>query len=204
MRVVFVFLLLIPYNLYSQSIYKFIGKGVNLQVTRTITTNSIYLNLAREIFVSQNLKNIRIISPTTVQVTYSPNVVTPAIVLGPNSYLKGVSRAFKGTKEWKVVNAAVGYNGAHHIVTKFVIKQIGGSEEAIKNGPSVFHPLHNKPEYVDVFHNHQRQLEIYNRDGIKGIVEDFFDRVNGFTDEEVKLMLLESELWAKHWGFKWQ
>ena len=204
MRVVFVFLLLVPYNLYSQSIYKFIGKGVNLQVTRTITTNSIYLNLARKIFVSQNLKNIRIISPTSVQVTYSPNVVTPAIVLGPNSYLKGVSRAFKGTKEWKVVNAATGYNGAHHIITKFVIKQIGGNDESIKNGPSVFHPLHNKPEYVDVFHNHQRQLEIYNRDGIKGIVEDFFNRVNGFTDDEVKIMLLESELWAKHWGFKWQ
>ena len=57
---------------------------------------------------------------------------------------------------------------------------------------------------MDLFHNHQRQLEIYKVGGIKGIVEDFFDRVPGFTDEERKIMLLESELWSKHWGFKWQ
>ena len=204
MRIGVIALLLLTQNLYSQSVYKFIGKGVNLQVSRTITTNQIYLNLARDILKAQGATNIRIISPVALQATFNPGIVTPAIVLGPNSYLKGVSRAFKGAAEWQAVNAAKGYNGAHHIVTKFVIQQIGGSEEAIRNGPSVFHPLHNRPEYVDIFHNHQRQLEIYKADGIKGIVEDFFKRVEGFTDEEVKIMLLESELWSKHWGFKWQ
>ena len=204
MRIGVIVFLLFTQNLYSQSIYKFIGKGLELQVERTITTNQIYINLARNVLLEQGFTNIRVISETSLQVTYFPGIVTPAVVLGPNSYLKGVSRAFKGAKEWKSVAAGTGYNGAHHIVTKFVIKQIGGSEEAIKNGPSVFHPLHNKPEYVDIFHNHQRQLKIYNKTGIKGIVEDFFNRANGFTDDEVKLMLLESELWAKHWGFKWQ
>lgn len=204
MRIGVIVFLLLTQNLYSQSIYKFIGKGVELQVERTITTNQIYLNIARNVLLAQGLQNIRVISPTALQVTYNPGIVTPAIVIGPNSYLKGVSKAFKGAAEWQAVNAGTGYNGAHHIVTKFVIKQIGGNDEAIRNGPSVFHPLHNKPEYVDVFHNHQRQLEIYKVGGIKGIVTDFFDRVPGFTDDEVKIMLLESELWSKHWGFKWQ
>lgn len=204
MRIVVVVFLFLSQNLYSQSVFKFVGRGSALKVTRTITTNSIYLNIARNALIAQGLTNIRIISPTALQVTYTPSIVTPAIVIGPNSYLRGVSRAFKGAAEWQAVNVATGYNGAHHIVTKFVIKQLGGSEEAIRNGPSVFHPLHNKPEYVDVFHNHQRQLEIYKVGGIKGIVEDFFKRADGFTDDEVKIMLLESELWSKHWGFKWQ
>ena len=205
MRIIILFLFFfVSANSYSQSVFRFIGRGSALTVTRTITTNSIYLNIARNALLAQGLTNIRVISPTALQVTYSPGIVTPAIVIGPNSYLKGVSRAFKGAAEWQTVNVGTGYNGAHHIVTKFVIKQIGGSDEAIHNGPSVFHPLHNRPEYVDAFHNHQRQLEIYKVGGIKGIVQDFFDRVPGFTDDEIKVMLLESELWAKHWGLKWQ
>lgn len=204
MRIVVLLLLFLPQNLYSQNIFKFIGKGSALKVSRTITVSNIHLNLARSVLEAQGIHNIRVISPVSIKATYNPGIVTPAVVIGPNSYLKGVSRRFCGNLEWNMVNVGRGYNGAHHIVTKFVIRQIGGSEEAIKNGPSVFHPLHNKPEYIDLFHNHQRQLEIYKKDGIKGIVEDFFERVDGFTDDEVKIMLLESELWAKHWGFRWQ
>lgn len=204
MRIVFIILFLFSQNLYSQSIFKFTGKGASLEVTRTITVSEIHANLAREVFLAYGLANVRIISPTTLQATYTPHIVTPAVVIGPNSYLRGVNRAFRGSKAWKTVNYSGGYNGAHHIVTKFVINAIGGNAEAVKNGPSVFHPLHNKPECVDLFHNHQRQLEIYKVGGIKGIVNDFFDRVPGFTDEERKIMLLESELWSKHWGFKWQ
>ena len=203
-RLVAITILLSTTHLYSQNLFRFVGKGSAIKVSRTITTNSLNMQIARDVLKAQGIANVRIISPTQLQAVYSPGIVTPAIVLGPNSYLKGVSRAFKGTAEWQAVNTATGYNGAHHIVTKFVIKQIGGSDEAIRNGPSVFHPLHNRPEYVDTFHNHQRQMEIYKTDGIKGIVTDFFDRVDGFTDEDVELMLLEAELWAKHWGFKWQ
>lgn len=205
MRVVFVVLFFfVSINSYSQNVFRFIGRGAALQVRRTITVSSIHLDLARNIIKAQGIANVQLLSPCVLQAVYSPNIVTPAVVLGPNNYLRGVSSRFRGEKEWEQINAGTGYNGAHHIVTKFVIREIGGSEEAIKNGPSVFHPLHNKPEYVDVFHNHQRQLEIYKTDGIKGIVEDFFDRVDGFTEDEVKLMLLEAELWAKHWGFKWR
>lgn len=205
MRVIILFLFfLFPLNSYSQNVFRFIGKGAALKVTRTITTNQINMALARSILAAHTGATVRVIDNVTVQATFSPGIVTPAIVLGPNSYLRGVSQAFKGATEWQNVNLGTGYNGAHHIVTKFVIKQIGGSDEAIRNGPSVFHPLHNRPEYVDAFHNHQRQLEIYKVGGIKGIVQDFFDRVPGFTDDEIKVMLLESELWAKHWGLKWQ
>lgn len=199
-----IFLLFLSQNLYSQNIFRFIGKGSALEIRRTITTNSININLARKILAAQGIRNIQVISPVSIQAVYTPGIVTPAIVIGPNSYLKGISKAFRGDEAWKRINLATSYNGAHHIVTKFVIKQIGGSDEAIKNGPSVFHPLHNKPEYIDLFHNHQRQLELYKSDGIKGIVQDFFNRIDGFTEEEVNIMLLEAELWAKHWGFKWQ
>lgn len=204
MRIVIVFFcVFVSLNSYSQSVFRFLGKGSALKVTRTITTNQINTELARSILAAQGA-TVRIIDPVTLQATFNPGIVTPAIVVGPNSYLKGVSRAFSGAKSWRKVNSASGYNGAHHIVTKFVIREIGGNAEAIRNGPSVFHPLHNKPEYVDLFHNHQRQLELYRERGIKAIIEDFFERVPGFTDEEIKLMLLESELWAKHWGLKWQ
>jgi hypothetical protein len=162
------------------------------------------MDLARNILVAQGATAIKVVNPVTLQATYNPGIVTPSIVIGPNSYLKGMSRTFRGTKEWALVNSATGYNGAHHIVTKFVIREIGGSDEAVRNGPSVFHPLHNRPEYIDMFHNHQRQLELYRDGGIKAIIEDFFERVPGFTEEQVKIMLLESELWAKHWGLKWQ
>lgn len=205
MRIVILFLFFfVSLNSYSQNVFRFIGKGAALKVTRTITTNQINRELARSILAAQTSATVRVIDNVTVQATFTPGIVTPAIVIGPNSYLKGVSRAFRGENAWVNINSGSGYNGAHHIVTKFVIREIGGNAEAIKNGPSVFHPLHNKPEYIDLFHNHQRQLELYKTEGIKGIVEDFFNRVPGFTDEEIKLMLLESELWAKHWGLKWQ
>lgn len=205
MRIIILFFcVFVSFNSYSQNVFRFIGKGSALKVTRTITTNQINMELARSILAAQTSATVRVIDPVTVQATFNPGIVTPAIVLGPNSYLRGVSQAFKGATEWQNVNKGTGYNGAHHIVTKFVISEIGGNAEAIRNGPSVFHPLHNKPEYIDLFHNHQRQLELYKQGGIKGIVEDFFERVPGFTDEEIKLMLLESELWSKHWGLKWQ
>lgn len=180
-------------NCYSQSVFRFIGKGKKLKVERRIETNIRLHNLARRVMRSERLTTMRV-----------EPVRNPPRVVGPNKYLKGISRRFKDQKGWERVNKANGYNGAHHIVTRFVIKEIGGSSECISNAPSVFHPLHNHPEYIDYFHNHTKQLELYEKGGISAIMQDFFDNVGkDFTEAEKEQLMLEAELWAKHWGLKW-
>lgn len=199
-----VILLLIGTTAYSQSAFRFIGKAKKLKVERVITVRKIHENLARKVLRAEKLDYVQVRGSITLRATHRETVRPPSRVVGPNNYLKGINRRFKGIKGWDKVNQADGYNGAHHIVTKFVIREIGGSEEAIRNGPSVFHPLHNRTEYIDWFHNHQRQLEIYRDRGIKGIIEDFFERVDGFSSEEKEQLMLEAELWAKHWGLRWE
>lgn len=204
MRIV-VILLLLATNVYPQSLFRISKAGRRgLKVQRTITTKQSHINLARRVVERRILTEQVRQNKTTLRVNHLQTHSLPSRVVGPNNYLKGVSRRFKGTKGWKEINNTTGYNGAHHIVTRFVIKEIGGNSEAIANAPSVFHPLHNDLRYTDWFHNHQRQLEIYQKGGIKAIILDFFNRVDGFEKEDVETILLEGELWSKHWGFKWE
>lgn len=186
-------LILLSTTVYSQSYFRFIGKGKRLRVERRIETNVRYHNLARKVLRSQSLATVR------------PEIVRhPTRVVGPNVYLKGVSKRFKGLTNWDKVADSRSYNGAHHIVTKFVIKELGGNSECIRQAPSVFHPLHNDVRYIDWFHNHQKQLAIYQDKGIRGIMEDFFENVGeDFTEAEKEQLMLEAELWARHWGFIW-
>lgn len=192
MRLVLV-LILLSTTVYSQSYFRFIGKGKRLRVERRIETNVRYHNLARKVLRSQSLSAVH------------PEIVRhPTRVVGPNVYLKGVSKRFKGLTNWDKVADSRSYNGAHHIVTKFVIKELGGNSECIRQAPSVFHPLHNDVRYIDWFHNHQKQLAIYQEKGIRGIMIDFFENVGeDFTEAEKEQLMLEAELWARHWGLKW-
>ena len=187
-------LILLSTTVYSQSYFRFIGKGKRLRVERRIETNVRYHNLARKVLRSQSLTTVR------------PEVVRPPTrVVGPNVYLKGVSNRFKGLTNWDKVADSSSYNGTHHIVTKFVIKELGGNSECIRQAPSVFHPLHNDVRYIDWFHNHQKQLEIYKENGVRGIMGDFFENVGAdFTEAEKEQLMLEAELWAKHWNLKWE
>ena len=204
MRIV-VILLLLATNVYPQNVFRFSKAGRNgLKVQRIITTKQSNINLARIVVERRILTEKVRQNKSTLRANHLQTCSSPLGVVGPNNYLKGVSRHFKGTKGWKTINNTTGYNGAHHIVTRFVIKEIGGSNEAIANAPSVFHPLHNDLRYTDWFHNHQRQLEIYQKGGIKAIILDFFNRVDGFEKEDIETVLLEAELWSKHWGFRWE
>lgn len=179
---------------FSQSVFRYIGKGRRLRVERKIVTAVRYQQLARRVLHSQSLT----ISRREV-------VRSPMRVVGPNIYLKGVGKRFKGLSEWDKVGDSRSWNGAHHIVTKFVIREIGGNSECVRQAPSVFHPLHNNPEFVGWFHNHTNQLAIYKEKGIKGILEEFFDKVGkDFSDEDKAQLMLEAELWAKHWNLKWE
>lgn len=184
---------LVGNTVFSQSVFRFIGKGRRLRVERKIVTQPRYHSLARKVLHSAELSIKR-----------REVVRHPLRVVGPNTYLKGVSKRFKGLSEWRGVGDSKTYNGAHHIVTKYVIKELGGNGECMRQAPSVFHQLHNNPAYIDWFHNHQKQLAIYQEKGIKGIMMDFFENVgNDFSKEDKAQLMLEAELWAKHWGLKW-
>lgn len=188
-------MLLAGNTIYSQSVFRFLGRGRKLRVERKIVTNVRNQAIARKVLKSQSLT-----------INRREVVRSPMRVVGPNIYLKGIGKGFKGLSEWDKVGDSRGYNGAHHIVTKFVIKEIGGGSEAIRQGPSVFHPYHNNPRYGDWFHNHQRQLEIYKEKGIKGILDSFFESVGDgwYSVEDKEQIYLEAELWAKHWNLKWE
>lgn len=198
-------LILLSTTVYSQNIFRFKARGHRVKVERTIVTNQ--ANLARRILRTTNLteqKRLRAIY-------YQPRV-HPTNLTGPNNYLKGLSRRFTGP-QWERIGQSGGYNGAHHIVTKAVIKQISLKDgEIVANAPSVFHPLHNNPNFEHMFHDHERQLKIYEQSGIRGVVIDFFERANAvsgrlgipvYNDDVIYQALLEAELWAKHWGLKW-
>ena len=204
MRIV-VILLLLATNLYSQSFFKVSKAGrKGLKIQRTVRTSTSRIDLARKVLERQYfLQEIRQ-SKTTLRATYFQRERPPLRVVGPNNYLRAAARKFKGRKGWERIEQSGSYNGAHHIVTKFVIKEIGGNSEAIANAPSIFHPLHNDPKYEQVFHNHKKQLEIYKQSGIKGIILDFFNNVDGFNQEEIDMIMLEAEFWSKHWKFRWE
>ncbi len=187
-------IILVSNTVFSQSVFRFVGKGRKLRVERKIVTQQRYYNLAR-----------RVLHSTELAISRRELVRNPTRVVGPNIYLKGVGKRFRGLSEWDKVGDSRSYNGAHHIVTKYVIREIGGNSECVRQAPSVFHPLHNNPEYVGWFHNHTKQLAIYQEKGIKGIVEEFLDNVGkDFTAEDKAQLMLEAELWAKHWNLKWE
>ena len=201
-----VILLLIGTTAYSQSAFRFIGKAKKLKVERVITVRKIHENLARKVLRAEKLDYVQLRHGSiTLRATHREVVRPPTRVVGPNVYLKGVGKRFKDLNEWNKVGDSRSYNGAHHIITKFVIKELGGNSECIRQAPSVFHSLHNDLRHIDWFHNHQKQLELYKEGGVKAIVKDFFDNVGkDFTDAEKEQLMLEAELWAKHWGFKWE
>lgn len=194
MRLTIILIFILSINSQAQSVFKFVGKGRKLKVERHIQTDVSYHNLARKVLHSQ-----------TLAITRQEPVRPPISVVGPNVYLNGVAKRFRGLSSWKKIGDVKSYNGAHHIVTKLVIKELGGNGECMKQAPSVFHPLHNNKRYIDSFHNHQKQLALYKQGGIKAIIENFLDNVGeDFTQSEQKQLLLEAELWARHWGFKWE
>lgn len=198
-------LILLSTTVYSQNIFRFKAKGPRVKVERTIVTSQ--ANLARRILRTTNLTTQK-----KLRATYYQSRVHPTNITGPNNYLKGLSRRFTG-QQWERIGQSGGYNGAHHIVTRAVIKQISLKDgEIVANAPSVFHPLHNNPNFEHMFHDHERQLKIYEQSGIRGVVIDFFERANAvsgrlgipvYNDEVIQQALLEAELWAKHWGLKW-
>lgn len=212
MRIALV-LLFLSTTVYSQNLYQFAKRGKKVRVQRTVTVGLNHEALARRVLQQPLIKRVHG-NTITLRATHTQPLTRPLNVVGTTNYLKGVGRAFKNRPGWERIGQSGSYNGAHHIVTKSVIKQITGKEgEIIANAPAVFHPLHNSPSFESMFHDHERQLQIYQESGIRGVIIDFFDRANAvsdrlgiplYNDEVINQALMEAELWAKHWNLKWE
>lgn len=190
----------------SQSVYRLGRKVVNggVKVERVVRVNGgVERGIARRLLKGSELRK-----------EYIEPVRIPSVVIGPNMYLKGIGNRFRGQAGWQGIGRSDGYNGAHHVVTRRVIREIGGNgKDIFANAPSVFHPFHNRPEYAELFHNHQRQLELYDRCGIKCVMEDFLERIGEvnkreglpeYSEKSKEQLMLEAQLWAEHWGFVWE
>lgn len=214
MRLTIILICILAINSQAQSVFRFKGKGRRVHVERTVSVGYNRMELARKILEGQRISRTRTTPQTVTFVAIHREPIRhPSLVAGPNSYLKGLGRRFKGVSGWNKIEQSGGYNGAHHIITKSVIKKLGGSNECINNAPSVFHPLHNNSTFEQTFHNHEKQLEIYNQKGIRGIMEQFFEEINEvnkalgippYRRELQYKLFLEAQLWSEHWGFRWE
>lgn len=212
MKKTIILLLLISVNSYSQSVFSLKKVGKKIRVRRTVSVNTVSRNIAVRLANEQAKRRSFTIRRNRLEYEYSAAIVRPTLMYGPNNYLKSSSRILKSQSGWRNIHQSGGYNGAHHIVTKSVIKQLGLGQEAINNAPSIFHPLHNNPAFELNFHNHAEQLKLYEAGGIKLIITNFFEQIrsineaNGLPNYPQGLIdkeLIEAEFWAKYWGLKW-
>ena len=212
MKKAIILLLLISVNSYSQSVFSLKKVGNKIRVRRTVSVNTVSRNIAVRLANEQAKRRSFTIRSNRLEYEYSAAIVRPTLMYGPNNYLKASSRILKSQNGWHNIHQSGGYNGAHHIVTKSVIKQLGLGQEAINNAPSVFHPLHNNPAFELNFHNHSEQLKLYNVGGIKLIIINFFEQIRAINKENglpnypqglIDKELIEAEFWAKYWGLKW-
>lgn len=169
-----------------------------------------------------------------------PRLNRPENIYGGYNYLRtmtklslklpnNVEKDYQGT--WQKINLTRTYNGAHHIVNKTTLEEIflqmkeqaraRGEEfnvnlsEMQNNAPAIFHRLHGNPEFSYIFHNRERQLQIYYQSGMKAVIDDFFEQINMVAEESGGLILqvpqsviegtyLEAELWCKTFNLRWE
>ena len=221
-RIVMLSLLLsLSLTSYSQSIYQSVKAGSRgLKVRRTITVNPSNFNLARKV-VAQRAVATKVnvnLERAVIMAEMRQPVNRPEKMVGGYNYLRMAGKAFKPLSGWQHVGDSRGYNGAHHIVTRAVIAEIANDlkiaepGEVAANAPSIYHPLHHDPDFNYLFHDHAMLLDMYKQKGVQGVVLDFFHRVNRVNGQlglplydnfSIQMELLEAELWAKHWGLKW-
>lgn len=169
----------------------------------------------------------------------APLLKSPAALWGSYRYLHlliGFSRDGANVDlayqdEWKRIDNPSSYRGVHHIVNKTTLKQIYERMEAAaaaenkiypirlsdmqKDAPGSFHPFHGKEKFSSIFHNSQRQLELYEQGGVKLIILDYFKSLERLAKdypqeapkvpaEVVKNTLLEAKLWANTFLLRWE
>ena len=222
MRLIAIFCLFLSLNVYSQNLYQVAKAGrKGLRITRTITVAPRNVSLAKRVVLNRSIKTkvgVGVQQAVIIAQMRQP-VCPPTQLAGGYNYLRAVTKRFKPLPQWERIAKSGGYNGAHHIVTQTVIDAIA-REEGLKhvteikaNAPAVYSPLHGSPVYSDLFHDHATLLSTYHEKGVRGVVTEFFERLNiahekeglpPYDEETIKTELGEAELWSEHWGLKWQ
>ena len=156
-------------------------------------------------------------------------ICKPEKLYGGYNYLRTCSQSMKKYPGWQNINKAGSYNGVHHIIMigtlnelyplsiqaykEGIITNYPFYEEFIKNAPAIFHRLHNDPQTTALFHNKELQLLTYDKYGIKGILDSFFNMVNTINQsnglepiekEIIEGTYLETKLWCDIYGLKWE
>lgn len=210
-------------------------------ICRTIAIRTSGLPIANKVIGSSVLSspirykqiNSRLCIPKTT-ITYDfkiPIITYPEKLYGPYNLLKLISRNSRTNKLiskehisiWKQINNSQTYNGAHHVFNKSTISLIYDIEKLSKNGfllheiqnnaPAVFHSLHGNPVYKNIFHDREKQFKLYQKGGVKLVLDDFFknvhviskeENVRFFSKEVIGNTYLEARLWCETFNLKWQ
>ena len=222
-------LLFIPIFGYSQNFF-IVAKSANRAIIkRTITVPKTNYNALENISYLYNSPIIH--SRNSYSLTLNTQIrkshfIRPSDIVGPYNYdrlVAKLSRQIYNNKEWQRINKTTSYNGAHHLIMKSTInliyqdlKELGievNLQEIQKNAPSIFHYHHGDPKYNYIFHNADEQYEVYKRSGMKILVLsqltriDLVNQLEGlehFSDDYIRKVLAEAELWCNHYHMRWK
>lgn len=233
MRIIYILplLILLPVGGFSQNVYRVVKATRSaILINRTTVTAPELADWARWAMMdkSNHILTSKVKKQIALESMIKQDICFPVDVSGGYNYLKLVSREMKGCDGWENISKTRGYNGAHHIINKSVIDviyadikgsaKLRGEEipfdvtEVKNNAPAIFHPYHNRQGYESYFHNFGEQIKLYYAFGVRGIIEDFFIRINElnkaeglpeYPEEFINATLKEAALWAKHYGLKW-
>ena len=165
-----------------------------------------------------------------------PILKNPETLYGGYNYLRIIASISKEKGivdkkylfKWKNINKTQGYNGVHHIINKSTLKEIHSImkkeyrnngrvfnirlDEMQNNAPATFHIFHGNPKYSYIFHNKDKQLEIYMNSGVRGVIINYFKDINRLNKinnikpihpSVIEGTLKEAELWAKTFNLRW-
>lgn len=155
----------------------------------------------------------------------------PISIVGPYNYVRVFSGLSKETElldpkfaeEWKYIQKAQDYNGAHHIINKYTLKLIWEEQRAKgiktnlsdmqKNAPAIFHPLHGNPAYKEIFHDPEQQLKDYHTYGMKITILSILERIDEIHQANdwpqlpkvyIQTVLKEAEMWSRTYHLIWE
>lgn len=167
-----------------------------------------------------------------------PRLGNPGNIYGGYNYLKTIAKLSRSpntvepayARMWRLINDNAAYKGAHHIVNKSTLRiiyedmaaraEMAGKPFSVNltemqnNAPGIFHILHGHPSYQRIFHNAERQTDIYYEYGMKAVIEDFFEQINrisaaslgsipGIPPSVMSGTYIEAELWCKTFHLRW-
>lgn len=242
-KILLILLTLISTNIYSQSIvgiarnvrFKPVVIRRTIRVPIARTHEAIYVGRAHQSAFRHThftFTNTSSLSVVTIERELKRHTLeSPQHLFGTYNHLKALSKISKDRalimkryeNEWKKINQTQGYNGVHHIINKYSLKLIHerlkkqgikfNLEEAQRNAPAIFHPLHGDPKYQHIFHNPLEQYELYFQYGMKSIIISKLYEINQLNierglpelpQEYIDGLLKETELWTRYHGLMWE